>query len=471
MSLVKTLTSLPVTSRNSNSSHGHVLQLPRRRRRAVLDRHVAGPIHLSGLHASLNGNFEASKRLVLDKAADLATLGNLCVDIVLNVPSLPPANRDERKNYMEKLASSPPDKKFWEAGGNCNLVIAASRLGLKCVTLGHVGDEIYGNFLLEVLHEEHIGSVGMMDGTDLEAYCDAYETLLCWVLVDPFQRHGFCSRADFSDEPAFSWIKKLPEKVRNTIHESKILFCNGYAFDELHPHVIVSSIECAMSSGTAVFFDPGPRGSTLFHGTPDERRALDLSLRLSDVLLLTSDEAESLTGTKNAIKAGQELLKNSSRTKWVVIKMGSKGSLMITNSMVSCAPSFKVELVDTVGCGDSFTAAIAYGFLHNLPASQTLMLANAVGAATATGCGAGRNVAHLEKVLDLLKQSKINEDYTFWTELLEESEASCMVSLVSGLVVNGCTDRFSCVPVRNVVKDILSMFEGAHEKTTINLSY
>lgn len=127
--------------------------------------------------------------------------------------------------------------------------------------------------------------------------------------------------------------------------------------------------------------------------------------------------------------------------------------------------------MDTVGCGDSFTAAIAYGFLHNLPAAQTLMLANAVGAATATGCGAGRNVAHLEKVLDLLKQSKMNEDYAFWTELLEESEASCMVSLVSGLVVNGCTDRFSCVPVRNVVKDILSMFEGAHEKTTINLSY
>ena len=76
----------------------------------MLDRHVAGPIRLSGLHASLNGNFEASKRLVLDKAADLATLGNLCVDIVLNVPSLPPPNRDQRNNYMDKLASSPPHK-------------------------------------------------------------------------------------------------------------------------------------------------------------------------------------------------------------------------------------------------------------------------------------------------------------------------------------------------------------------------
>lgn len=100
----------------------------------------------------------------------------------------------------------------------------------------------------------------------------------------------YISRADFSDEPAFSWIKKLPEKIKNTIQDSKVLFCNGYAFDELHPHVIISSIECAISSGTAVFFDPGPRGRTLSHGTPEEKRALDLSLRLSDVLLLTSDE-------------------------------------------------------------------------------------------------------------------------------------------------------------------------------------
>lgn len=123
--------------------------------------------------------------------------------------------------------------------------------------------------------------------------------------------------------------------------------------------------------------------------------------------------------------------------------------------------------MDTVGCGDSFTAAIAFGFLHNLPASQTLMLANAVGAATATGCGAGRNVARLEKVLDLLKQSKINDDYAFWAELVEESELSCTVSLVSGLGINGCTDHFSCVPVRNVVKEILHMFEVAYEKTAI----
>lgn len=110
MSLVKTLISRPLPNPNTGSSHGNLLRLPPRRQ-AVLHRHVAGPTRLSGVRAGLNGSFEASKRFVSDKGgADLATLGNLCVDIVLNVPCLPPANRDERKEYMEKLASSPPDK-------------------------------------------------------------------------------------------------------------------------------------------------------------------------------------------------------------------------------------------------------------------------------------------------------------------------------------------------------------------------
>jgi len=44
------------------------------------------------------------------KDVDMATLGNLCVDIVLNVPRLLPAKREERKACMEPLAASPPDE-------------------------------------------------------------------------------------------------------------------------------------------------------------------------------------------------------------------------------------------------------------------------------------------------------------------------------------------------------------------------
>lgn len=218
-------------------------------------------------------------------------------------------------------------QKHWEAGGNCNLVIAAARLGLCMTTIGHVGDEVYGNFLLDVLQQEGVDMVGLIeDSKEAAKGAVLYETLLCWVLVDPFQRHGFCrlitellidfelysvkfllldqfnitnhfkciSRADFSDEPSFSWLNKLSGGVEIAIQQSKILFCNGYAFDELFPDVIVSALFCAIAAQSAVFFDPGPRGRTLFNGTAEQRKALEQFLKLSDVLLLTSDEVCSL---------------------------------------------------------------------------------------------------------------------------------------------------------------------------------
>lgn len=399
------------------------------------------------------------------KDVDVATLGNLCVDIVLNVPKLPPASFEDRKAYMEELSTSRPDKQYWEAGGNSNMAIAAARLGLRCITIGHVGNEVYGHFLLDVLRDEGIGMVRMSEGADIVNSSSAsYETLLCWVLVDPLQRHGFCSRADFSKEPAFSWVTKLSREVKMAIKQSKILFCNGYGFDDLAPGMIISALEYAVEVGTAIFFDPGPRGKSLSTGTPEEQRAIDQFLRMSDVLLLTSDEAESLTGVGNPILAGQELLKKAVRTKWVIVKMGAKGSILITTSTVSCAPAFKVDVIDTVGCGDSFVAAIAYGYIHNMSLVNTLAIANAVGAATAMGCGAGRNVATLEQVIQLMKASNLNENDSFWNELFDQNKDPQEITFLSKTIVNGSNNHRTRVTMQNVVSQLLPKLESTRVK-------
>lgn len=85
-------------------------------------------------------------------------------------------------------------------------------------------------------------------------------------------------------------MDKLSTEVKMAIQHSKILFCNGYGFDDLSPNLIVSTLDYAAEVGTSIFFDPGPRGKSLSAGTPDEKRALNHCLRMSDVLLLTSDE-------------------------------------------------------------------------------------------------------------------------------------------------------------------------------------
>lgn len=342
------------------------------------------------------------------------------------------------------------------------MTIAAARLGLRCAAIGHVGSEVYGQFLLDVLHDQGIGMVGMNEDTDANSSsASSYETLLCWVLVDPLQRHGFCSRADFSKEPAFSWLSKLSGQVKTAIKQSKILFCNGYGFDELSPGLIVSAVEYAVEVGTAIFFDPGPRGKSLSAGTPEERGALNQLLKMSDVLLLTSDEAESLTGIKNPVLAGQELLKQGVHKKWVIVKMGPKGSILITKSGISCAPAFKVNVMDTVGCGDSFVAAIAYGFIHNMPMVNTLVIANAVGAATAMGCGAGRNVATLDKVIEIVKASNLNEDDEFWNDVFDENLGVEEITSLSKLVINGSDSQVNCVSLQKVISELLPKLKSA----------
>ena len=57
---------------------------------------------------------------------------------------------------------------------------------------------------------------------------------------------------------------------------------------------------------------------------------------------------------------------------------------------------------DTVGCGDSFAAAIVMGYIRGYDVPSTMALANAVGAATAMGTGAGTNVASAQTVVQLL---------------------------------------------------------------------
>lgn len=121
----------------------------------------------------------------------------------------------------------------------------------------------------------------------------------------------------------------------------------------------------------------------------------------------------------------------------------------------------KVNVVDTVGCGDSFVAAIAYGYIHNLPTVDALTIANAVGAATATGCGAGRSVATLEKVLELMTKANINEDSEFWNELFRENLDSQEITLMSKSDINKDNRSINYVALQKVVSRLLPMLEHA----------
>ncbi|MGA3066652.1 MAG: PfkB family carbohydrate kinase [Tepidisphaeraceae bacterium] len=88
-----------------------------------------------------------------------------------------------------------------------------------------------------------------------------------------------------------------------------------------------------------------------------ERAEVVKLLAKLDGLVLNDGEARLLTGQKNLIHAARDVLKMG--TKFVVIKKGEHGSLLVSDRDVFVLPAFPAEkVVDPTGAGDSFAGGM-----------------------------------------------------------------------------------------------------------------
>lgn len=186
-------------------------------------------------------------------------------------------------------------------GGNTNFLICASRLGLRTASVGHLGGDVYGAYMHDVLAAEGVRQVEPVAAGRLTPEQD--QTLLCFVLVDPQGQHAFCrwgwagaglgwwrkdeaarrrsygipqrgfklaatarppvpplplpSRYDFGPWPLLSFARRLPPGVTSLLQSTEALFVNGFVFDELPADAVLAAAATARAAGAAVFFDPG----------------------------------------------------------------------------------------------------------------------------------------------------------------------------------------------------------------------
>ncbi|KAK9814389.1 hypothetical protein WJX72_005061 [[Myrmecia] bisecta] len=255
-------------------------------------------------------------------------------------------------------------------------MIAAARLGMKVASVANIGDDQYGQFLREVLWEEGVYHLYPLAPHAFRE--ELKRTLLCFVLIGPEAQHGFCSRYDFGPWPLLPGVDSLTPATCKVLEDTHALFLNGFIFDELPARVVLEAVMHARRAGAAVFFDAGPRCWTLLQG--QRRAALDAILDVTDVVLMTQEEAQAVTGEADPEAAAAHILNRPhSQTRWCVVKMGGEGAVLC-----SCHPSenfrqhaLKVDVKDTVGCGDSFAAAVVLGYTRKQAIPQIMALANA----------------------------------------------------------------------------------------------
>ncbi len=72
----------------------------------------------------------------------------------------------------------------------------------------------------------------------------------------------------------------------------------------------------------------------------------------------------------------------------VCVTRGAEGSLLVTASETVAHPGVPVDVVDTIGAGDAFTAVLASGYLRGVPLERVSEAANRLGAWVASQTGA-----------------------------------------------------------------------------------
>ena len=162
------------------------------------------------------------------------------------------------------------------------------------------------------------------------------------------------------------------------------------------PDVVKSVISQAHSKGIPVFADtkiPNFRRLTL-----DD---IADSLSMVDYITPNEDEARFFTGEEKPDKMAEAFLARGVRN--VIIKLGSKGCLLVNNKEKIHLYAHKIDVVDATGAGDNFMAGFVSEIIRGSEVKDALAFANACGAICATAVGTGTALRDREQVLELLR--------------------------------------------------------------------
>jgi fructokinase len=124
------------------------------------------------------------------------------------------------------------------------------------------------------------------------------------------------------------------------------------------------------------------------------REVIERSLQLANVLKLNDDELPTLAAMFNLTGSTENQMESLARTfglKVVALTLGANGSLLyqdLEDTRWSDCVSVPVKVVDTVGAGDSFTAALVLGLLTKMDLDEINAVANAVARYVCSQAGA-----------------------------------------------------------------------------------
>lgn len=246
-------------------------------------------------------------------------------------------------------------------GGNAATTsMALARLGSSVRLIGWTGDDAHGQFVRSQLKES---------GVDLRhVFSGEGPTAATIGLVRRDGQRRFLHRPGVSRE-AFPSSFNLEDVWEPDVHHLHL--CSLYILEQLRIHA-PALLRQAKEKGLTVSLDT--------NWDPLSRWLTDLEpcLPFVDYLLMNEDEMRMLTGTDEPESGAAFMREREVST--VVVKLGSRGSYFLTSHQAGFSPAFPVQVVDTTGAGDCFTAGFLDANLRGESLEDALRFGNAAGA-------------------------------------------------------------------------------------------
>jgi fructokinase len=245
------------------------------------------------------------------------------------------------------MVPSEDGSSFEARPGGCpyNTAIAAARLGAPVSFLGRIGNDFFGDLLAERLKKNGVSERYIVRGNE--------PATLAFVKRE---RSGDVRYAFYSNGAADRSL--VPENLPDEFAPEESFLMVGSISMVQEP--IASTVEFLATREARrriVSFDPNIRPSLI----PDREAYLERFERwivLSSIVKVSSDDLEWLYPGMGEGECIDHLLGFGPIL--VVVTRGGKGSIGRTARVSASGPSFSVSVVDTIGAGDTFHAALLY---------------------------------------------------------------------------------------------------------------
>lgn len=320
------------------------------------------------------------------KKYDVTALGELLVDFTENGIS-------EQGNPM--LEANP-------GGAPCNVLSMLQNLGKRTAFIGKVGADAFGQMLMQAVKEQGIDTDNLV--TD-----EVVHTTLAFVHTEEDGDRSF----SFYRNPGADMMLRWDEVKQEILADTKIFHFGTLSMtDEQIENVTKKAVQKAKDKGAVISFDPNLR-PPLWKNLEDAKRQMWYGISQCDILKISDDEIEFLTGTADIDKGVEQIMEQSHPT-LICATMGKHGSKAYYNGKsIFCEPFLREDTIETTGAGDTFMACVLNAVLENGIDSlndkdllDMLEFANAASSIITTRKGALKVMPKKQEIIEVIETGK-----------------------------------------------------------------